>query len=271
MIESPFWTTPPGSFAFATDTSGSAGTSFQQKARWLDRVVPAIRLLWRVEVVVAGIARRIAEEVAAARSALHVDAMDRKGRGPVREPCRTVVAGDRDRHGAAGRLAVARDRDPVIEAELAAVVVRGLSVGDDWDDAVCGRRAGGVHGRCRLGRQDPRLTGEERQRRDRSQESRGAGASVRSSLLLVRSRHVGARNPLSAGRPTPYGGRGTGTSAGRRGPSARCSSRIPDGASHPPGAEARTTITLEASARIACRCPDGGGSGTRRAVPEEVT
>jgi hypothetical protein len=88
------------------------------------RVVPAIQLLWGVEIVVAGIARRIAEQVAAARSALHEDAMDRKGRGPVREPCRSVVARDGDRHGAARRLAVARDRDPVIEAELAAVVVR---------------------------------------------------------------------------------------------------------------------------------------------------
>jgi hypothetical protein len=34
---------------------------------------------------------------------------------------------------------------PVTEAELAAVVVRGLGVGDDGDDAVGGRRAGGVH------------------------------------------------------------------------------------------------------------------------------
>ena len=135
------------------------------------RVVPAIRLLGGVEVVIAGIAGRIAEEVAAARSALHVDAVDRKGRRPVREPCRTVVARDGDRHGAAGRLAVARDRDPVVEAELAAVVVRGLGVGDDRDDAVGGRRPGGVQGRCRTRRQDPRLTDEERQRHDRSQES----------------------------------------------------------------------------------------------------
>ena len=188
VIEAPFRTGPVGWFALVNRDVGLGRDVVPAERQMTQPVVATVGLLWRVEVVVAGVAGRVIEEVAAAQSALGVDAVDREVRGPIHESRRAVVVGDRDGQMATRDLSVAGDRDPVIRTRAghsrhSRTGCRRSRAGPRRPMGDRGSRRAELLGRrgCPPVRERGRSGGPGQGR----PHAGGSGASVRSCLLLV--------------------------------------------------------------------------------------